>query len=63
MPSSLPLVEEGKLISRALLQATLNGADVATWVMATGVAMRRGPGLQVCHMRSSRSFGISPLRG
>ncbi|EMP36173.1 hypothetical protein UY3_06642, partial [Chelonia mydas] len=43
----LALVEEGRLISRASLQAALDGADAATRVMATGVAMRRGSWLQV----------------
>ncbi|EMP27761.1 hypothetical protein UY3_15153 [Chelonia mydas] len=36
------LVEEMKLVSRALLQAALVTADTATRVMATGVAMRQG---------------------
>ncbi|EMP40973.1 hypothetical protein UY3_01790 [Chelonia mydas] len=40
-------VNEGKLISQASLQAALDGADAATRVMATGVAMRRGAWLQV----------------
>ncbi|XP_074982223.1 uncharacterized protein LOC142071241 [Caretta caretta] len=41
------LVQEGRLNSRASLQVALDGADAATRVMATGVAMRRGSWLQV----------------
>lgn len=35
------LVEEGKLISRASLQAALDAADAASCTMATVMAMRR----------------------
>ncbi|EMP40415.1 Nitric oxide synthase, endothelial [Chelonia mydas] len=41
------LVQEGRLISRASLQVALDGADAATRVMATGVAVRRGSWFQV----------------
>lgn len=41
------LVEEGKLISRASLQAALDAADSASRTLATGLVMRRGAWLQV----------------
>ncbi|EMP26714.1 Myotubularin-related protein 12 [Chelonia mydas] len=40
------LVEEGKLVSRASLQAPLDEADAASRALATGVVMRRGSWLQ-----------------
>lgn len=41
------ILEEGKVVTRPSLRASLDSADSATYTMATAIAMRRSPWLQV----------------